>query len=291
MNFELSPMIMNQLTSGTLDYLGLALYVLVLFLAGYILGLLVANALKRVFSIPELENSLVRYGAMTTKLWGSIRHFLAQYLKWFITVLVLTTIEAPFVMDIANFMGNLLWFILLTIAGLMLGGILFKVVKEGLDSIGVEKWLERHNVEGAFGGLRFSSIIAGILKWYVVLLFANEGTVKLNLPIISKFISDLVQYIPGALSGVAIIMVSLLVARFTSQRIRNREISFREPFALTVESVITYFGIVLALPILIKGVDVTILADSFKILMAGVALAIGIGGGFGLKEKVAQIEA
>ena len=288
MAFQLNPVLIEQLTEETINYLGLAFYIIVVFVVGYFMGLVVSSAFKRLLLIQELENALVRYGAMTTKLWGSIVRFLSQYLKWFVTMLVLTTTEIAFLEDVAGFLGDLFWFILLTVAGLLIGGIIFRVVKNALDSLGLEDWLTQHKVDGAFGGLTLSDIISGILKWYVVLLFANEGTVKLKLPIISTFIAELVTYIPEALSGIVIVILSLLIARFTSERIRERKISYRESFALVVESIITFFGIVLALPILIQNVDVTILTDSFRILIAGVALAVGIAGGLGLKDHIAQ---
>lgn len=288
MQFQLDPFLIDQVAGEVLITLKLAIYLLVLFLAGYVLGLMVSSAFKKIFSLNDFENALVRYGAMTTKLWGSIRNFLAQYLKWFVTVLVLSYTQIGFILDITTFMSNLFWFILLTIVGLILGGVIFKVIRNALDSIGLEDWMREHKVDGAFGGIILSDIIAGILKWYVVLLFMNEGTVKLNLPIISKFISDLVVYIPGALSGIVIILVSLLLARFTSERIKKRRISYKDTVSLVVESMIVFFGIVLSLPILIKGVDVAVLTDSFKILMAGISLAIGLAGGLGLKEHIAH---
>ncbi|MBD3262096.1 MAG: hypothetical protein GF334_10605 [Candidatus Altiarchaeales archaeon] len=285
---QFSPIIINRITDQTLSVLGMVFTFIVLFIGGYFIGLLVSSAIKRVFSLKEIENSLVRYGAMTTKLWGSVTHFFALYFKWFITVMILTATGFPLVSELFFFMRDLLGFLVFGLIGLLLGGVLNKLVKEILSSLGVEEWLKKHRIDGAFGGLSLSGILAGITKWYVVLLFVQQGTTILSLSVLSKFISDFVLYIPEAISGLLILLLSLLVARFTSDRIKQRRLRLSEEYALAVESVIVFLGVVMALPILFSDVDVSILTDSFRILVAGISIAVAVAGGLGLKEAVAK---
>jgi hypothetical protein len=289
MDIQLDPAFINSMSGGFMVYLVLILNFLLLFVVGYLVGYVVSNALRKVLSIPHLVKSAVSYGVMTSKLWDSISSFLSQYMKWFITVLVLSTSGIPLFNSIAEFMVSLLWFILLTVVGLAIGGIFFKVIKEALIHVGVEEQMKRHRVEDAFGGLTLSGIVAGLAKLYIVLLFMAEGTLKLNLPILTFFISDVLAYIPEALSGVVILMVALLIARFASESIRSRRINFAEILALCVEAVVVFFGIVISLPILVKSADVSILTDSFKILIAGIAVGSAIALGLGLKDSIADL--
>ncbi len=55
-----------------------------------------------------------------------------------------------------------------------------------------------------------------------------------------------------------------------------------------MESVIVFFGAVIALPHF--GVtNISILEDSFRILMAGVSLALAIAAGLGLKDFIGKV--
>jgi hypothetical protein len=314
-------MIFNpQPTYSTMDASGLsinlqnvtdALTLLAVFAAdvviSYFAALLFSIGLKKLMTAKEINDFLIRYGAMTSKMWESTATFITQYLKWYLTFL-LTAIgfdiilafltpdplavkmtEITLVKWAFEFLTSLLWFIVLTAAGLIAGGIVCKIIKEALEDLGLEEQMKKHRIEGAFGGIPLSTLISGTVKWYVVLLFMNEGTLKLDLPVLSKFIGALVAYIPDVLSGIMILIVTLIIARFTSGRIRERNLGFSEAYALIVETMIIFFGIVLSLPIFIKGVDVSILTDSFKILTIGISLGMAIALGLGLKDSITEI--
>jgi len=248
--------------------------------------------------------SVTSYGAMTQKLWSSVISFFSHYMRWYFTLFftvkifdmiirvvspsmataaqsIVTPFEGPL-----SFLTSLLWFIVLTMVGLAAGGIVYTVVKDGLESLGLSEQMERHKVAGAFGGIEASSLAAASVKWYIVLLFMNEGTLKLGLPVLSRFIGGLVDYMPDAASGLLILGISMVLARFAAENIRGRKLSFSEIFALGVESTIIFFGIVLSLPILFPELDVSILTDSFKILMVGVSAGIAIAMGLGLKDHM-----
>lgn len=278
----------STVTTAALTYIGLAIQIIILFLIGYIVGMVVSKLLQKVLGAAELEKTLVRYGATTSNLWASITEFVSQYIKWYIVVGALNVLEISVLSYLLVFMSNLLWFIVLLVVGLMLGGIVFKVVKNGLVTVGVEAELEKHKIAHAFGGIELSSILAGIIKWYLVLLFAAQGIAKLGLPRLSMFVDGLLDYIPSAILGVLVLLVALLIAKFVGVRLMARKLAFAEILALGAEAVIIFFGIVLALP-KFGVVNVGILEDSFKILAAGLSLGLAIAIGLGLKEPISKI--
>jgi hypothetical protein len=277
------------------------------FVIAYFIALLFSVALKRVLTLREMEEFLIRHGAMTSKLWNSIASFIAQYLKWYLTLVIavigldmtlasmLQRAMTVKVSDIAvvkgvfDFLSQLLWFIVLTVGGLIAGGVVYKVIKEALDGLGLEEQMKKQRIEGAFGDTQLSSILAGIVKWYVVLLFINEGTTKLNLQVLARFMGALVDYVPEAISGLLVLIVSIVLARFASERIRERSLSFGQIFAVGIESTIVFFGIVISMPLIVRGADVSILSDAFKILMVGVSLGMAIALGLGLKDSIADV--
>jgi hypothetical protein len=289
MDLQINPNYLMQAFDFFMKYLILAFQAIVTLGVGYAVGLIVSSFVDALLSIKELEKQFVRYGAMTSKLWGSIRSFIKHYVRWFVVALILTTTGLSITYIVYSFMANLFWFIILTTIGLIVGGVVEKIVKDALDVIGLEEQLKKHRVDGALGGVALSGVIASVFKWYIVLLFIGEGAMKLQLTFISGFIRDIVSYIPGAISGFVLIIVSLILARYTSESIRARKIVFSEFIALTVEASIIFFGIVIALPLLKEDIDVSVLTDSFKILVAGVSLGLAIAVGLGLKDSFADL--
>jgi hypothetical protein len=274
---------------------------------GYFIALLFSVALKRLLTMREMEEFLIRHGAMTPRLWASTTSFLSQYIKWFLTMVIAVvgldiTLSSLAQSDLnakisdiqvirgtIDFLSQLLWFIVLTIGGLIAGGIVYKVVREALDGVGLSEQMTQAHIEGTFGELQLSSILAGIVKWYVVLLFMNEGASMLNLQVLARFVGALLQYAPEAITGLLVLIFSIVLSRFASERIRERSLTFGQIFAVGVESTIVFFGIVISMPLLVRGVDVSILSDAFKILMVGVSLGMGIALGLGLKDSVAEV--
>lgn len=260
----------------------------IIFFVGYAIGYVISHVIWRILNLSELQKALVKYGAMTTKLWSSTSSFLAQYLKWYITIAVLTTMELRVIDDVYELMGQLFWFIILTIVGLFLGGICYKILKEALIAIGLEAELKKHKIVDAFGGMSLSGILAGIVKWYIVLLFLAQGIAKLPLLKLSVFMDELMIYIPNLIMGLMILIVAMVISNFVGGRLREKKVNFAEFLALGAEALIFYFAIVLALPKFGVG-DVSILEDSFKILMVGISVGIAIALGLGLKDPISKL--
>ncbi len=272
--------------------------------ASYIIGLVFSISLAHIFTSAELKTSLTKYGAMEPKLWNSVTNFLSNFLLWYFTFFftvrifgLIVGMVSPSMIDAAGslassfeapltFLTSLLLFIVLTISGLLAGGVAYKITTDGLESMGVTEQMKRHKIEGAFGGIEAPELVGSLAKWYIVLLFMNEGTVMMDLPVLSGFIGGLVAYGPKASSGIFILMASLLIAKFTAQNVRSRRESFSELYATAIETVIIFFGVVLSLPILFPDLDVSILTDSFKILMVGVSLGMALAVGLGAKDHI-----
>jgi hypothetical protein len=278
--------------------------VLVAFIIGYIVGAIFIGPLKKILRIDKFEKVLVKYCTMTTKMWEEIVNFLGVYVKWLIVVAVLNYfmtevvggvpefeyggIQANPLAMLQAFMMNLLVFIVLGIVGLVIGGFFYRLIKDVFDGIGLGGWMKKYNVEDAVGGVPVSNILAGAVKWYVVLLFIQQGAMFLQLSVLTEFIDGLVTYIPQAVLGGLIMLVVLILADFTGDSIRKSKVGFAHVLAMIVEGIIIFFGIVIALPEF--GVENTsILEESFKILVVGLSIGLAIALGLGLKDSVARI--
>jgi len=280
-------------------------WLILAFVMGYVLGYVVSNVIRKLLTINKLEKGLVRYGAVTSELWASIVSFISQSAKWWFVILIVVSayqnafevdsVQDPIVMFF-YFVNSLLLLAVLTIGGLLIGGVLYRVTKDFLISIGLESELGKHKVADSIGGIPISNILASIVKWYTVLLFVWQGLVVFNAPFsISPEFNKLgmvmegvlVGYVPEAILGLLVLIVALIIADFAGSNIRRRNVSFAEVLALAAETIIVFFGAVLALPKF--GIhNVSILEDSFKILMIGISIGLAIALGLGLKDVVAE---
>jgi hypothetical protein len=275
-----------------LGYIMLIVVILLfLFAIGYILGYVIAIALKRLLSLDVIKTKLVKYGASSASAWDSMAGFVSESARWLTVAAILSLTELKVFVDLFTFAWELFVFLLLAIVGLLLGGVVYKLLKEGFVAVGLEDELKKFNVADSVGLVPVSSLLASIGKWYVVILFVSTGMRYFPMPAefgLYKFMNALVDYVPQVIFGVIILLVALISANFLSNRIKYRNMPFSDMLALGVEAVIIFFGIVLALPQFgIK--DVSIIADSFKILMIGVAVGLAIAMGFGLKDSVSRM--
>jgi len=286
----------TNILNSLISYAGKGVNFVILLLVGYLFAYLISQIIKKILELGEVQKNIVRYGAMTSKLWLSITGFISQYLKWYLTIAVLTTTRISIVYQVFAFMSNLLWFFILLVIGLFLGGMAYKIIKQALENIGLEEELKRHKISNAFGGLTLSSILASIAKWYVVLIFLSTGIEQLlpvdsttgQAPTLTIFTRNLMTYIPQAILGLLILIAALLISHFVSQRIIERKTPFSTILGMSAEAIIIFFGIVLALPKFgVENVD--ILEDAFRIISAGAALGLAIALGLGLKDPISEI--
>lgn len=271
------------------DYGELTISLLALFLSGYIFGITGERILKKILHIERVEDAIIKHGVMKSSAWERTINFLAFYVKWFITVMVLTLIDMPLITQkLYPFMSHLFWFILLLLLGLTIGGVASKFIKDFSMDFGWDEKLVKYGLADALGEISITSVLAGIVKWYIVLIFVLQGVEQLkDFPVLVRYMEKLIVYIPEAVVGIIIMILSLMIADYTNDRIKQRKIDFAEALALSSKIIIVFFGLVVALPRFgIK--NITIIEDSFKILVAGVALGIAIAIGLGLKDHISR---
>ncbi len=298
--FALSTKTIDALITRAANLLEIILVLVLLFIAGYILGYIVSRVLRRILLIDRIQTTLVKFGATTTSMWKSIVEFSAQYSIWLVVffVLILAEKQVPIVKTFFDgFMVPLTAFIALIIIGLLIGGILGKLTKDTLITIGLEEGLKKYRIVDTLGGVPVSSILSTIVKWYAFLLFVAEATQQLLAEtILTDTMRSLLIYVPNAILGLLVLLASLVIADFAANRIRVRKLSFGELLAIGVELVIIFFGVVLALPRLFNIDDpevfqtsLEVMTQSFQILIVGMAVGLAIAIGLGLKDSISEV--
>jgi hypothetical protein len=282
--------LLNIQISRIMDYSGIAVVFAVLFIFAYVIGTIAAETLRKILKYQKLEEFIVKYGILRTKAWGDATGFLVFYTKWYSIAFILTLSDITLITaQIYPFMHNLLGFIILIFLGLTIGGIASKFVRDISMDFGWEDKLVKYGLADALGDISITSMLTGIVKFYIVVLFVAEGIGRFeNLVVLSKLMNDIIAYTPQAILGSIIMLVALLIADYAGDRVKHHKLNLEASVSLGIKAVIIFFGAVIALPHF--GVEnVSILEDSFKILMVGIALAIAIAGGLGLKDYVSKM--
>jgi len=293
----------NQITpeiiASSITFLVLILLALIF---GYALGYIVSTIIKKISKTKKLEINLVKYGAVTSNLWESMINLVSEYLKWLILLMsvdmIFTHYGIVIISQVSNFLIRLFALVICTIIGILLGGVAYKITKDFLISVGLERELGKHHLADSMAGISVSTIVAFIVKWYIVLLFLTTG-LQIFKPVI--FINEdtkivllagmekLTNYVPQAMLGIVIILVSIIISDFVSEHIKSRTTKFSDMYALSSEIIIISIGALLALPHF--GVKNTYFLEySFIILVAGISMGIAIAIGMSFKERIKDID-
>jgi len=289
---ENMEVVANDLAIKSVDYALAGIKVVALFILGWIIGSIASGILQRILRTNKIKDTFTKYGAMTDGSWMEITKFLGLYVKLMILLLVLTLYD-PIRIVMENFSiistaSGLLVFMILLIVGWIFAGLVYKIVREIVENIGMEKELKKHNLEDALGGIGIPHLVATLAKIYVFLVFVWQGVEQLGLKIFTGVMNSLMGYIPDAMLGLMVLIITLVVADFVGDRVKKREVRLAPVMALVAEAVIIIIGITLALP-KFGFEDIDIIKYSFLILVLCMGIGLAIAMGFGLRDSFAKV--
>jgi len=196
-----------------------------------------------------------------------------------------------------NFVGGLADFLVVLIflgVGYLVARALAGIVERGLKEMRLEKKLAEKGVHDALMGFTVTEIIKTLVKLstFAVFLGIAAGTVRLDF--ITFLTMWFLGYLPNLLQGVTILVVALIGVDYVADRLKKAaDIPFPKLLALSVKIFVGYTALVVSLPLILPGADVSILKDFFTLIVAGFALAFGLGSaiaiGLGMKDSIANV--
>lgn len=185
--------------------------------------------------------------------------------------------------------------ILLVIIGWIIAGILAGIVAKVLrtiridqlaDRAGVTAFLKRANIKADAAG-----VIAGLVKWYVRLVFLLLAANAVGLTAVSGIVANVLGFIPNLLVAIFILGVFSWLASTAKNLVTGGMESAGMPNAGGIGTIV--FGAVLAFGIVAAadqlGIAQTLINTLFMGLVAALALAFGLAFGLGGREQAAEI--
>ena len=150
-----------------------------------------------------------------------------------------------------------------------------------------EKVIKKTNLKNLIGDFKLSHFVALVIKWYVFILFFPIAADVVGLVGTSNLLLSIAAWVPNLIAAIFVAILGILAANYLKHKIEH--MSFHNA---VVVSGITYV-LVLVLTFLIAfeqiGINISLVSNSFLIILAGIMLAIGIGFGLGMKPEAEKI--
>lgn len=179
------------------------------------------------------------------------------------------------------------------LVGYLVAWIIGQILKKFFEVIEFEKWVRNFKYSEVLGKIKISSIITIIVEVFVVLAFLGAALQYINVQFLANIVQQIIIYIPSLIQGLIIVIGAIILGDYFARIIRGtKEDPFNKVVALVVQVFTVYLGVIMGLPLILPGVDVSVLQTAFVWFVITIAVAIGAGVGIavglGLKDAISQ---
>lgn len=195
--------------------------------------------------------------------------------------------------SIVNYAPSLIAATLVLLLGWLLARLARTAAKRLLD--GLNGFLERVFRHGAVPGPRLSTGATAILGeaafWLVVFLSLTIAAKVAELPAISSWLDQVVNFLPNLLVGVTLIVAGYFVSVVIGDQVENaaREAQSSQSALVGKISQGIVFVVVAIIGLDQMGVDVTFLVAIFAVAVGAVFVGFSIAFGLGAREYVSNL--
>lgn len=198
-----------------------------------------------------------------------------------VTTSLITSINSSLV-GLVAFLSNFIAGLIVLIIGIIVAALLRQLVLEVLRALKVEVFLKRYGVPEARGDLKWSNILAEIVRWFVILIFLVPAVKIWGVPEATSVLNQIIFYIPQVFVATILALVGLVIANLAHDVVLASVHGLAPDTARIVASVAKWsivifvtFGVL---------VQLGVASDLIRILFTGIVAMLAIAGGiaFGL---------
>ena len=185
-------------------------------------------------------------------------------------------------LGLVGFLQNFIAGLVVLILGIIVAALLKQLVSEVLKALKVENLLKRYGVPEARGDLRWSNIIAEIVRWFVILLFLVPAVKVWGVPEATGVLNEIILYIPQVLVATILALVGLVIANLTHDVVLA-SVHGISPETSRVVATVAKWAIVIFVSFGVL-IQLGVAADLIRILFTGIVAMLAVAGGiaFGL---------
>ena len=179
--------------------------------------------------------------------------------------------------------------ILIVIVGWIIAKILQKILVGVGKKIGLDKRIGNESIQGMLtsaglkGGL--TEVVAKAIFFGILLYFIKSAADYTNLPMLRDPAEGIISLLPKIISALLITSVGYLFADLIRNLVRKSCERLNIEYGPTLSHLLFAFVMVLVLIIAVGelGVDTDLIHDTVVIILSGLALAVGLALGLGLR--------
>ena len=194
-----------------------------------------------------------------------------------------------------NYLPNLLGATLLLATGYLFAKLFTRLLQQGVERLGFDKLIAETGMTRALEQAKLtqkpSELLGRIVYWLIMLNLVIIVLRILGLDIIAEPLDQVISYLPQILIALIILVAGIIAAQFMGRVLQAAVASMGVEFSEAVGQLVQFLLIIMVVIISLQvvGLDVTIftnlIINTFTIIVAGLALAFGLGGR-GLAQNV-----
>jgi small-conductance mechanosensitive channel len=189
---------------------------------------------------------------------------------------------------VVAYLPNLIAAILLLIIGSWLTSLLTRLLGRGLARLGFDELVSEAGLSRALTQAKLtqkpSELVGRLIYWLILLNLILIALRVLGLDLLADPLAVIISYLPQLFMALVLVVGGFIVAQFVGRLVQatldSMGIEFSDAVGQMVQILLIIMVIILSLQVV--GLDVTLFAqllvNFFTIMVAGVALAFGLGG-------------
>lgn len=180
---------------------------------------------------------------------------------------------------------------------LLLGWIIARLVRAGSTRIlgAINRILERTLRHGLLSSVRIpmgaSTIFGEIAYWIVIFMTLTISARIAQLPAVSRWLDEIVGFLPGILFGIATIIIGYVIASIVGDRVTETARASKSAQAILLGRIsqATVFVVALIVGLDQLGVNVTVFVTLAAISMGSILVGFSIAFGLGARDHVGNL--
>lgn len=190
--------------------------------------------------------------------------------------------------SIVDQLPNIIGAIIVLIIGCFVAVILGHAVKVILEKLRVDDFVRKAKLTKAIGHTHVPAIAGELFKWYIIILFLQQAVALIKLGTLSSLLDKFVSWLPSLIVAIVVLLFGIAVANYVKIKIEEHT---KQKGIKICGSILKFVIVIMIIILALKqiGVDVSILENTFLLIVGalavGLGLALGIGLGLGLRKE------
>ena len=208
---------------------------------------------------------------------------------------ILINIVTGLINQLVNFVPRLITALVILVLGLLIAKLVRTITKTVLSKIGIDKIGVKLNeidfVKKLNTDIKISSILAQVIYFFVVLIFATAAAEMLGVAALTDLMLGITNLIPKLIVAGVMLIVGLFISEGLKQFVISICNSFNISAGRMLGTLVFFFFLIISLINALRqaGLNTGLLESSFNLIIGGVIFAFAVGYGVASRDVMANM--